>query len=143
MIVISLEMVRVFASMRLGAALRSAPNLAAKAVGSTLASRSARASASARRRRLRRRPGPTMVETVAASRKRPWIAPTYFGPGERWSESDRQTQVSIGVVLLVNSRRICKLFYTIADDLRKDKFQMKNTTCSKYIDSCYLIKNAF
>ena len=30
--------------------------------------------------RLRRRPGPTMVDTVAANRNLPWIAPTYLGP---------------------------------------------------------------
>ena len=38
------------------------------------------ASASAIFLRLSKRPGPTIVDTVAARRNLPWIAPTYLGP---------------------------------------------------------------
>ena len=37
-------------------------------------------------------------------------------------------------------RRICKLFHTIADDLRNKYLLMKNTIYSEYIDCIYLIK---
>ena len=37
-----------------------------------------------------------------------------------------------------NSRRICELFHTIADNLRKDLLLMRNTICSEYIDCIYL-----
>ena len=30
--------------------------------------------------RVRRSAGPTIVDTVAASKNLPWMAPTYFGP---------------------------------------------------------------
>ena len=82
-IVISLFIVSVLASIKLCAELKSVPNLDAKAVGSTLARRSVRAFVSAACLKLSSKPGPSTVEREAASRNRPWIAPTYFGPGER------------------------------------------------------------
>merc|ERR1719391_1385185 len=78
--VISLEIVRVFASIKLCAELMSVPNLDTKALGSTFDKRSVSALVSAACLRLSNKPGPSTVEREAASRNRPWIAPTYFGP---------------------------------------------------------------